>query len=462
MREFVGAERFHLGLSASEQELLALIIDILQRGPARAASLKDAEQADAVLILGEDVPDTAPRLALSLRQAVRQKSLETADRMKIPRWQDAAVRNAAQQERSPLFIATPDATRLDDVATCTFRGAPDDLARLGFAVAHEIDAASARSSRSSGRRWRACATDRRSAQEREAPARCDRHWMRQRGRDPGRGECSLGAVPDGRQAELSFAVPECNSLGLSLIGGGTLQDAFEAVEQGAAETVIVLENDLYRRAERAAVDRCLDRARHVVVIDHLLHETARNAEIALPAGTFTEAEGTLVSNEGRAQRFFQLLVPEGDIQESWRWLRDLLHASGRESGWTRLDDVTAACAKALPTLAAIPHAAPGADFRINGAKFVAKRIVPAAVPRSTLRSPCTSPSRPRIRIHRSPIPWRAITARCHPPLSPISGLRHGIPCGRSTNSRTRWVARCAAAIRASVSSSRLGRCAALF
>ena len=131
----------------------------------------------------------------------------------------------------------------------------------------------------------------------------------------------------------------------------------------------MLENDLYRRAERAAVDRCLDRARHVVVIDHLLHETARNAEIVLPAGAFTEAEGTLVSNEGRAQRFFQLLVPEGDIQESWRWLRDLLGASGRDPGWTRLDDVTAACAKALPTLAAIPQAAPGADFRVNGAKI---------------------------------------------------------------------------------------------
>ena len=131
----------------------------------------------------------------------------------------------------------------------------------------------------------------------------------------------------------------------------------------------MLENDLYRRAERAAVDRCLDRARHVVVIDHLLHETARNAEIVLPAGAFTEAEGTLVSNEGRAQRFFQLLVPEGDIQESWQWLRDLLGASGRDPGWTRLDDVTAACANALPTLAAIPQAAPGADFRVNGAKI---------------------------------------------------------------------------------------------
>jgi NADH-quinone oxidoreductase subunit G len=31
--------------------------------------------------------------------------------------------------------------------------------------------------------------------------------------------------------------------------------------------------------------------------------------------------------------------------------------------------VTAACANALPTLAAIPQAAPGADFRVNGAKI---------------------------------------------------------------------------------------------
>jgi NADH-quinone oxidoreductase subunit G len=173
----------------------------------------------------------------------------------------------------------------------------------------------------------------------------------------------------GRAAELSFAIPECNSLGLSLIGGHALQNAFNAVEHGAVETVIVLENDLYRRAERSIVDRCLNRARHVVVIDHLLHETARNAEIVLPAGAFTEAEGTLVSNEGRAQRFFQLLVPEGDIQGSWQWLRDLLGASDRDPGWTTLDHVTAACANALPTLAAIPQAAPGADFRVNGAKI---------------------------------------------------------------------------------------------
>ncbi len=57
----------------------------------------------------------------------------------------------------------------------------------------------------------------------------------------------------GHAAELSFAVPECNSLGLGLVGGGTLHDAFQAVEQGAADVVIVLENDLYRHV----LARCL-------------------------------------------------------------------------------------------------------------------------------------------------------------------------------------------------------------
>jgi len=368
LRDLVGAERFHLGLSASEQELLALIIGILQWGPSRTTSLKDAEQADAVLILGEDVPDTAPRLALSLRQAIRQKSLEIADRMKIPRWQDAAVRNAAQQERSPLFIATPDATRLDEVAAHAFRAAPADLARLGFAVAHELDGA--------------CPPVAGLADEVGVLARAIAAALQAAKRPlvvSGTGCASAPVIQAaanvawalsraGRTAQLSLTVPECNSLGLGLIGGDTLQNAFQAIEHGAAQGLIVLENDLYRRAERAAVDRCLARA-HVVVIDHLMHETAQKAQMVLPAGAFTEAEGTLVSSEGRAQRFFQLLVPEGEIQESWRWLRDARHALGRASGWARLDDVSAACAAALPTLAGIRQAAPGADFRVRGAKI---------------------------------------------------------------------------------------------
>jgi NADH-quinone oxidoreductase subunit G len=371
LRELVGAERFYLGVSETEQQLLSLILEILRNGPARVASLKDTEQADAVLLLGEDVSSTAPRLALSLRQAVRQRSLEIADKLKIPRWQDAGVRDAAQLQRSPLFIATPDATRLDDVAMRTFRATPDDIARLGLAVAHEIDE-TAPEVRDLPEEARALAGDIASAlTEAKHPlivagTGCASAALIQAAANVAWALCRIGRV-----VEICLTAPECNSLGLGLIGGGTLAAAFEAVEDGSAETLIVLENDLYRRAGRAIVDRCLDHARHVIVLDHLMNDTAHKAAIVLPAGTFAEADGTLVSNEGRAQRYFQLFVPEGAIQESWRWLRDASGAAGgsAEPRWTRMDDVIAACAETLPALAATRQAAPSADFRVQGSKI---------------------------------------------------------------------------------------------
>lgn len=371
LRTLVGADRFYLGLSKSDHELLMLTLAILRNGPARAASLKEAEEADAVLVLGEDVPNTAPRLALSLRQAVRQKSLAIADRLNIPRWQDQAVREAGGNEKSPIFLATPVASRLDDVATRCFRAAPDDLARLGLAVARMIDTAAPAAPEL------APEIDGLAREIAEALITAERPLI-----VAGNG-CANAALIEaaanvawalcrtGRPGTLCLVPPESNSFGLGLMGGGTLAEAFQAIETGEAQTLIILENDLYRRTDKAVVDRCLERARHVIVIDHVMNDTVRRAEIVLPAGTFAETDGTLVSNEGRAQRFFQVVVPGGDVQASWRWMHDLMSILGRppEPTWRRLDDVIAACAATFPHLAPIRDAAPGADYRVSGSKI---------------------------------------------------------------------------------------------
>ncbi len=371
LRQLVGPDRFHLGLAADQHRLVSLIIDVLQKGPAPAATLAEAEAADAVLVLGEDLPNTAPRLALALRQASRQKGFAIADRLEIPRWLDISVRDAVQEERSPIYIATADATRLDDVASGVYRLADGEVARLGFAVAQAVDG--------DGPRVPDASPDLAALAQVIALALCE-------AKRPlvvsGTGSASQAVVEAaanvawalchrGREARLSMVVPECDSLGLGLMGGGSLADAFQAVEAGAADTLIVLENDLYRRAERTAVEHCLDQLRHLVVLDHTPHRTAARAEVLLPAASFAEGDGTLVNNEGRAQRFFSVRPPPADIQESWRWLRDLAALRGDPSvtAWQRLDDVTAACAAALPVLAGITEAAPGADFRVDGAKI---------------------------------------------------------------------------------------------
>jgi hypothetical protein len=81
----------------------------------------------------EDVINTAPMMALALKQAVRNRAMEKVKSLGIPEWNDAFVRIAMQDEKGPLFIATPDSTGLDDLAEGVFRAAPDDLSRLGFA-----------------------------------------------------------------------------------------------------------------------------------------------------------------------------------------------------------------------------------------------------------------------------------------------------------------------------------------
>lgn len=371
LRTLVGPERFFLGMATQENQLLTSMLEILQDGPARTPSLQDCEHADAALVLGEDVTQTAPRLALALRQSVRQAPMQIADGLGIPRWNDAAVREAVQQHKGPLFIASPAATQLDEVATATYRAAPDDIARLGFAVAHAIDSEAPE------------VTDLPEALGRQAEqiaaALCQaQHPLVVAGTSLGSPAVVQAAANVawalcrlGKPAALSYGVTECNSLGLSLMGGGDLVQAFQAVQNGQADTAIILENDLYRHADAAAVQDWLHACRHVIVLDHVTHATTDRAEVVLPAATFAEADGTWVNNEGRAQRFFQVFVPKNPIQESWRWLRDLMLALGRDqaASWQGLDDVIEALASTLPVFHALPDVAPGVDFRLAGQRI---------------------------------------------------------------------------------------------
>ncbi|MEJ2558097.1 MAG: 2Fe-2S iron-sulfur cluster-binding protein [Anaerolineae bacterium] len=323
------------------------------------------------LVLGEDVTNTAPMLALALRQSVRRQPMAIAAKQHIHEWDDAAVREAVQQEKGPLFIGTPNSTRLDDVATKTYRAAPDDLARLGFAVAHALDP-KAPAVTDLPDEVRTLAEDiAHDLKEAERPLVVSGTSLGSAAVMQAAANVAWALCDNNRAAELCLAVPESNSLGLGLMDGGSLEAAFEALKSVTADTVVILENDLYRRAGAQSVDTALDAARHVIAIDHLVNATTAKANVVLPAATFAEGDGTLVNNEGRAQRLYQVFVPEGDIQESWRWLRDIMVASGQSeaSAWRTLDDITAALARALPVFEATPEIAPPAGFRVAGQKI---------------------------------------------------------------------------------------------
>jgi NADH-quinone oxidoreductase subunit G len=370
LRALAGPEHFVSGMAAGEARLVAAALRIMREGPARAPSLADVAQADAVLVLGEDVCNTAPMLALALRQSARQQPMRAARDMGIPDWHDAALREVVQDQKGPLFIATPAATRLDDLAAQTVRAAPEEIARLGFAVAHALDGSAPPA---------ALPDDLRSLAEQIARALAEAERpLVVAGTSLG-SEALLQAAANvawalrsvGHACELCLVAPECNSLGVGLMGAGPLSAAIEMLQFGAADTLVVLENDLFRRADPQTVQTLLGAAKHVIVIDHLTNATTAHAAVVLPAATFAEGDGTLVNNEGRAQRFYQVFVPQEPIQESWRWLRDMLRAAGRgeDAPWPALGDIDAELASELPQLAAVTEIAPPADFRVRGAKI---------------------------------------------------------------------------------------------
>jgi NADH-quinone oxidoreductase subunit G len=367
LRALVGPGNFFAGVADDESRLLEKIIRILRTTPARTPSLHEIEQCDAALVLGEDVTQFAPRMALSLRQMVRQQPLAATDKLKIPRWLDHAVREAVQDDKGPLFLAAPGATRLDDIAARTFRAAPDEIARLGFAVARALDQ-TAPFTNMSGEAVALATHIAQVLKNANRPLVVAGSGLNSEAIVEAAANVARALHATGKDVRLSFTVPECNSMGLALMAAAPLSGALEAAK--SADAVIVLENDLARRLPPAALREFFDQAFHLIALDCLSNSTTDRAELVLPAGTFAEADGTLVSNEGRAQRFFEVFPPRDEVQPSWRWLRDLAAFFGRDdvAGWSELDDVIVALAGAIPQLSRIVDAAPFSGLRLAGGK----------------------------------------------------------------------------------------------
>ena len=264
LREMVGAHNYSNGLGDHEAGLVAQVMMHMHDSGAVSPSLKQIESADTVFVLGEDVTNTAPRMALSLRQSVRNRAKDIAREAHIPLWQDDAVRVLAQDRLSPMFIAAPAATRLDDVAEQTVTMSPADIARLGFAVAAELDAslphvddlaedsvdlvqriASALNAAQSP--LIVSGTGCQDENVIHAAAAIARALRKQR--------------TESQPVMLSYCLPEANTLGVAMLQtaeDASLQSLCRRAENGGIDTLIVLENDLYRRGPAAQIDTLLD------------------------------------------------------------------------------------------------------------------------------------------------------------------------------------------------------------
>jgi predicted molibdopterin-dependent oxidoreductase YjgC len=123
--------------------------------------------------------------------------------------------------------------------------------------------------------------------------------------------------------------------------GWHLSQMFEAMEAGELTACyIVGENPLRSEADTARARKLLEGLEHLVVQDMFLTDTARLADVVLPAtATWCEAEGTVTSSERRVQRVRKALEPPPGAHDDIEIICDIAERLGADWGHPSAEDV---------------------------------------------------------------------------------------------------------------------------
>jgi NADH-quinone oxidoreductase subunit G len=365
-----GKENFYHGVPADEFELVKSAVHILKNHPAHSPSLKEIEKSDAVLILGEDIAVSAPMMALAVRQAARNRSFRDAAKSGIPPWHDAGVRELAQDTRSPVFIATPKETVIDDLAEIKYRAGSAEIAVLGSAVAYYIDNSAPEPgslNKSAGGTAKKIVS---ALSEASNPLiitglqNSDAELLH------AASNIALALSRKGKKPSLSIVFPECNSLGLGLMDGRSVNDLTGQAGKDDTDTLVIVENDLYKRIGKEKAGQVLGKFKNIIVLDCLMNDTAKQADIIMPSGTFAESTGTIINNEGRAQRYYRVLPPGGQIKDSWKHILEMAGDPGRmKPGPGGFDDIVARLAEVYPVFSGIREIMPASGYKIYNEKI---------------------------------------------------------------------------------------------
>ena len=331
-----------------------LALKILKNGPARTPSLAEVERADVILVLGADPTNEAPMLDFAIRQAMRKAPLDIARKLKIPDWDANAVTNALQNATGKLYIVSPWRIKIEGICGEHFHGAPSDIAdfasrindtvRTGWA---ESDSLPARIAKDLAEAHKPLIITSISAGPEIVKSAANIAWtIREHGKD----------------CWLSIISPEANTIGAAMLGGLSADDALAKIESGEADTLIVLENDLTRRVTSDTLESALAKVKNLIVLDLIQTPLTKLAHILIPTPAWVETNGTFVSSECRAQRFFEVFVPGTEPEPAWRSLQSM----GTGTNWAIYEDILGDLAVDHPALAGACDAAPHADLALTG------------------------------------------------------------------------------------------------
>ncbi len=148
-----------------------------------------------------------------------------------------------------------------------------------------------------------------------------------RGQNNVQGACDMGALPNvysGYQKVNDAATQKKfeNAWGVKLNSeiGITHTEIISQIENGNIKALYQIgENPVISEADANHVKKALEKLDFFVVQDIFLTETAKYADVILPAASFAEKDGCFTNTERRVQRIRKVIDPIGDSKPDW-WI----------------------------------------------------------------------------------------------------------------------------------------------
>jgi len=376
LKYLVGKDNFSLGYSNHEMQLSLRHKQLLAQYPQQSlAGIENRVQHgngekehDLVLIIGEVIEQTAPRLALTIRQVLRNAALDKADSIGVKHWQDSAVRTYAGDTRTPLFTLQAQPSEFDQNANGALLLSPqqivscvnrltkmlqDDFAINGTVVSlreqensesPSLEANNADNEESDSKSVNSKNTSLKSTNTEDMFLLLLARTLSQAkmplivtGLTLKSPEL-LVAIDDlmaclsqkshGFSPELTIVAPECNSVGnLHFLNEGVL--SVEQVIKRCASScagntekltsLLILEQDLAQLSKEQS-QQLRRYCKTMIVLDHTSNELVQIADIVLPVAAVSESNGHFVNFQGRLQRFSAVHIPVKPVMENWQWL----------------------------------------------------------------------------------------------------------------------------------------------
>lgn len=344
LQKLVGINNFSVGVLDKEYACTNLIIEILNSRTIHVPSLSEVENYDTIIVLGEDITQTSPRLALSIRQALKKNSQKIALSRNIPDWHFNAVKNISNHFKNKLFLTSIDITKLDDVADICYFSSVQNQISFALELINQLNNSSIISNHFDVSTIKIIKTIVLALLGSKKPLIVSgvhaqsvelikisfnlAKLLKKLGKNPG----------------LVLLTSHVNSIGTFLLGGVSIDNVIAKALQTKSNVLIVLENDLYRYLPETIIKKLFESSQ-IIAIDHLNTLTVQHSDFVFPSCNSFESSGTVVNYEGRSQFFFQVYDPCFSNKHihnlvSWKWLHliDCI-VNQKEKKWFTTKDV---------------------------------------------------------------------------------------------------------------------------